>query len=54
MNKTNYLLKDGRIGIRVKKHLREFLNQKNNRNDFLNDLIEKEYKATHQTHPAKQ
>lgn len=38
----NYLLEDGRFAFRVKRHLREFLNAKDNRNDYINELIEKD------------
>lgn len=41
----NYLLEQGKIAIRVRKRLREFLNAQEQKNNFINDLIEKEYKT---------
>lgn len=40
--KINYLLKDGRLAIRVRKPLRAFVDSKEHRNNYINDLIAKD------------
>ena len=38
----NYLLEQGKIAIRVRKHLREFLNAQDKPNNYINELIEQD------------
>jgi hypothetical protein len=42
----NYLLEQGKIAIRVRKHLRGFLNAQDQKNNFINELLEAEYKRS--------
>lgn len=44
MEKINYLLKDGRYAVRVRKHLRAYLNAQLKGNEYINNLIEKDLK----------